>query len=210
MNCLGEILKIFFEKYFVKTILSVIIATIIYIYYPVIFVEIKNSSEIAYAFFLFCVPFMIIYALHALWGKAWHKMQLNRETALQNKENYERLMEELWSYVDRLPTDTKRVLKEFIKTNNSKPYLCPPDRIYCLCITENLLVKTNFTMTNETPTDKYILQDAMLMWIVGIHNAENHGSKQWQIELVQIKLADSFYKNLKHSYEKYGKISNFD
>lgn len=203
----AEVLKIFFERHLMKSSLAIVFAIATYTYYPIFFEDIKNISEYLYILFLLFAYFIIVNSVHGFYKYIVNEIKAKKYRKIKSEEAYGKTMEDFWCFTDGLSLETKSILKEFILTNNMKPYLCPSNRIVVLGISERLLNISNFIMTSATHTDDYMLDSALAA--ANLFSEEGK-SNQWRIEVSQIKLEEQFYKLLKHSYEKYGRISHFD
>lgn len=205
MGHVVEILKMFFEKYFIKSVLSAIFAIATYTYYPSFYAKVKSESEVLYWIFLFLVSFAIVHSIHVSYSVLFEKFKNRNFTRKKCEENYKTSMETIWSNVDRLPDESISIIVKLIETNNSKAYLCSTDKMH-IVLASNLFIVSSFILTNNTEIDKYML-DSKLTDINEHHKREKN--TLWRVEVLQIKLQDDFYKILKHSYEKYGRISHF-
>lgn len=212
MGHFTELLKIFLEKHFIKSILSVVFTIATYTYYPFLFGNIKSISEVIYILFIFLTYFISIHFAHTLYGFILRKIQDNKYAKLKNKKEHNELMESLWSYIDKFSPEDKKLLKQFIETKNEKPYICfkhkiDKDNFQNLYNKYKYMIVSDFTLQQTTSIDDYI-PDIMVLAAKNSFGSCQSGSFE-QI-LVQIKLEDEFFKHLKYSYETYGRISHFD
>ena len=201
------ILKIFFEKNFITTILSVIFTILTYVYYPICFVNIKNTSELLHCVFIFFILFISIKFIIIFYRFILHKIEYYKNKKQINEYNYKESIENIFKIVDGLPLEKREQIKKLINTNNNKPCLLTKNINNCLDSNNYLFVVSDFVITNETQINNYILDNTL--YSITSHHEKNNTS-QWKIEVLQVKLNDNIYKLLKYSHETCGKISHFD
>lgn len=196
MEKLIDLLKPLIEKYLFTTILSVALAILGVVLLPDVLNLKEQVGQFVYGLLLFCICFLVISLIKYIYLKFKHAF--NKK--ISDEQHYRVLeaeqLEELWNYVDSLSPLEKKYLFDFLKNKNK------PIKVESAFFTVGLLSKYLVS------TDKIITPDSKINTDTDFKNFYNNYGRFQTYKL--IKLRDDFYKLLKYSYDKYGKISHFE
>lgn len=207
MEKLADVIKIFLEKYFLSTIISVAATIVIVAIRPNTFQIAEKTNEILYFILVFCLVFLLVLLI----GKTSKMIRSNIRNSTARKEHDKyienenrKALETLWTFVDKLSATDKQALLDFLKSNNA-PFessahyfgdsIFLNDKIMCETIVGT--VPEEF----EAPIRNPNLSGHIVMPI------ERH---IMQIPVKKYKLKDEFFALLKYSYQKYNRISHFE
>ncbi len=205
-SAITEFCKVFAEKHLVPSVISVVGAIAALLFLPSDYWMITKVGKFLFFFFAAGVVFLVIKLLMWLWQKirAWFgkkedKQYYNHRASKQEKMD----MEELWTAVDSFGPDDRKLLKEFLDSNNT-PIERPSGTRY---FGKSLLASNWVVSTEEYGEEEQtiILSDhlkgkAIPVGSLGIGKPL----------VVKYKLRDEIFTALKYSKEKYGKISHFE
>lgn len=189
-----DILKAFFEKYFINTLIAIVPTIIIYYYTPDNFDFMKKIGKELYLLFLFVICFLIIeflcYCYKFIKNKKYYN-KLNRENSEQiEKQN----LNYIWNYVDDLNDNEKKLLN-YLLDNNNKILNIPGSLGF------NHLYMEWFNSTE-------IVSDGTIKGFDIFKIKETDMIESGYI-VTQYKLKDEIFEALQYSKNKYGRISNF-
>ena len=171
-------LKIFFEKHLIPTVLSFVLATVIYLFTP-------TNNWIMYritdkGYFLFCAGIIflliqfIVYCFRTLPDKIYDAKTSRKYDAQKERES----MENLWSFVDGLDEEDRKMLYDLLSNGNKviekSGGWFSPHSILC----DDNIAHSRTIYREGIPVNQYLIDDG-------------------------------FYRSLKYSYKKYGKICHF-
>ena len=203
MEKLSDVLKVFLEKYFIPTIISVPAAIIIVALFPDLLSIKSNTSLSIYIAMVFCIVFLVVLVIEsAVKIIKRHCDQKKEKQALdiQQEEKRNKQIRSLWAYVDKLTPDDKRALFMFIHTNNEPIESSAEYAGNSIFNDRNVMHVTIKEIRKEpfqSPTSAFL---------------ENHifiAREPIEVPVKMYKLADGFFALLKSSYEQYNQISNF-
>ena len=182
MDKLGEIIKIFFEKYCISTVCSLVGSAIIYAFTPDEFLLIERFSKLG--FYWFCSGVIFILIQFILWIKKQNtdkkkKIELQERSLLYKKKRMERELESLWDFVDSLCSDDINYLKTFLRNNNTP-----------------IVIRGNTFFSYDR--------------LLGSYRTKRQEGYDAEGHFVKYILETDFYELLKFSAEKYGKIGHFE
>lgn len=207
MEKLAELLKVFLEKHLIPTVISIMFAIVCAALTPSNFIIIEKLGLFWQGILAFCVCFIFTQIIIAIFRCRNKKEKYKQSTSVHSQriklDNMEAL-ERLWTYVDgRSPSD-KELLMTFIQTNN-KP-IEQSGEIFGDCLLCSQLV--NVTIVKPS-------QETQLIIGQPIEKSPKAtripiGQMIFSQPVKQYKLKDDFYKLLKYSYDKYGRISHFN
>lgn len=154
---LGEIIKIFFEKYCISTVCSLVVAAFIYAFTPEEFWLIEKLSKSGY--YCFCVGVLFILIQFLMWisNSNKRKKELQEIDEFYKQKRSERNLEWLWDFVDSLCDEDIKYLKNFLK-NKNVPIVVRGNQFYTygrLFTSTYIISKEGFD--NEGRYVKYIL-----------------------------------------------------
>lgn len=189
-----DILKSFFEKYFIQALISIIPTLIIYYFTPDNFNFLNKIGKELYLLFVFIICFLIveliIYIFKYLKKKKYYSKLKNQQEKEIEKEN----LNYLWSFVDNLNVNDKKLLNYFMESENKVINITG-------YLMENRLLE-EWGIQAQTVSDGNIKN-------FDIIDVKEKNIIQNGIVITQYKLKDEIYNALVYSKKKYGKISNF-
>lgn len=205
MEKLSELLKIFLEKHLIPTVLSIIVGILSVAYTPEETKLLVHTGKILYAILFFCLAFIIIEFI--LWMIKTIREKIDkvcnniREKEYQERE-MKKLLEDVWTLVDKMKPQDREILMEFLNNNNSP--ICAEGESG-----GNSLFTSDYVVSTIVHNDeKMILNDPN--GVLGKKEGKILISKMsFGITKRQYKLRDDFYQILKYSYSHYGRISYF-
>ncbi len=175
------IVRAFLEKYFITTILSIVLAMVMYLLLPEKFFITNRLGVIGFLVFVFLVMFLVIRFI--IWG--YEKLKNNKHEREYDKKKEKETYEEIKKFTDSLNETEYEILIRWVKNGNI-PYV--KNQSFDLGIYGGGLF-TNFEIVNKTEIQ------------------EKDG--EFLITKMQYRLKDEIYECLKYYYNKYGTISNF-
>ena len=181
-EALGNALKLFFEKHFIPTVLSLVCGTIAFLCTPEDNWILVKISNLGYWIFASGCAFIIIQLIVWIYSKIsskkyWRSVE-NSNNQYRKKEN-EEAMRHLWDYVESLCPEEREYLKRFLKNKNAP-----------ITIRGNIWYNYRSLWSSEHIRKQEGYDDA------GCYT--------------QYVLEENFYQALCYSAEVYGKISRFD
>ena len=130
MEKISEIFKIFLEKHFMPTVISLVISAIIYTFTPEEFLLIEKLSKSGYYCFCVGVLFILIQFLMWITNSNKRKKELQEIDEFYKQKRSERNLEWLWDFVDSLCRDDMNYLETFLRNNNN-PIVINGDSYFC-------------------------------------------------------------------------------
>lgn len=192
-----DILAIFFEKYFIPSIIAVVLAFITYYKAPADNELLVKFSIKGFCSFVFCLWFLLIVLI--IWSikKFWNSIKNKKYHDALIRENNYKTINSFWIKVDQLSRDDYDLLLEFVN-NENKPITITsiPDSYHCL-------LKSNWIHKTEIESPKKVL-------ISLDHNKNISLNSGYKIipAKYQYVLVDEIYKLSKYSLDNYGKIGH--
>lgn len=122
MDKLADVLKLFLEKYFVQTLASIAISILIVAKKPNISQISEKTNEFMYFILVFCSVMIIVLSIYKVYKTICSKIgYLKTEKQYQKYVETEnpKVLETLWTFVDKLSIPEKKVLFGFLRTNNT-------------------------------------------------------------------------------------------
>lgn len=112
------------------------------------------------------------------------------------------ILENVWTLVDRMIPQDRKILMEFLKNNNAP--ICVKGELGGNC-----LLTSNYVVSTVVPNDRKVtLNDPS--GVLGKKGGRVFiPEMSFGIQKRQYKLRDDFYQILKYSYDNYGHISHF-
>lgn len=201
MEKFWEVLKVFLEKHLLPSAISLTFALIIVAITPEETMLYTRLGKNLYTVLVFCVGFIVIEAVRFIGKAIWSKRRSIIEDKQQKELQLKRDLEDQWNFVDKLSVAEKKMLMDFLHTNNS------PITIKGLP-KSNLLISKYVISTNMPSEETINAQDPQGVFGKSGGTIKMSG-KCFAIPIRQYKLDEKFYKLLKYSYEIYGRISHF-
>lgn len=207
MEKLADILKLFLEKYFVPTLISVAISIFIVAKIPDILQISEKTNETLYFILIFCLVFLIVIltckAYKSIHSKIEHLKAKEQHQKYVETEN-RKALEILWKFVDKLSIPDKRALFNFLRTNNAPIESSTIHLGDSIFNNSNIMCETIVGSIQEKPYHS-------------ISNPKNRGLVYVPLEqpiistpVKRYRLNDEFFSLLKYSYEEYNRISHFE
>lgn len=206
MEKILDLVKIFFEKHLIPTVLSVIGAILSIAYLPKDNWMIIRLGDLITGVLVFCAYFVIIEFI--IWianfiKKQHIKNKSNRRRIEQNIINNKETLELLWGFVDNLSPDDYDCLIEFIKTNNQPVERAGEFGGHGCLFASNCIVSTVKKPPTPENEKRDVKTDNGLTRVAFPNMIYTPAIKQY-------KLKDDFFEILKYSFTVYGGISHFD
>lgn len=207
MEKLADILKLFLEKYFVPTLISVAISIFIVAKIPDILQISEKTNETLYFILIFCLVFLIVIltckAYKSIHSKIEHLKAKEQHQKYVETEN-RKALEILWKFVDKLSIPDKRALFNFLRTNNAPIESSTIHLGDSIFNNSNIMCETIVGSIQEKPYHS-------------ISNPKNRGLVYVPLEqpiistpVKRYRLNDEFFSLLKYPYEEYNRISHFE
>ncbi len=179
---LGEVVKVFFDKHLIPTILSLVLGTVVLLITPKDFWMLMELTKAWFWLFvsgcIFLIIQLVIY-LYSKW-KDWrysNYLEAKRKTAQEQEK--EECIRNLWDYIDTLNIEDREYVKRFLKNKN------------------------------QPITIKGIVHYSYGRLLASKHVRKQEA---WDGNCLYTKyiLEEEFYNALVYSAQRYGKISRFE
>ena len=200
---IAELLKLFLEKHFIPTIISVVVAIVVLVITPLDSWVIIKIGKVLYLVLSFGITILIIELLLFSFNRIRivnnnHRKKLRKQE--ERKREKEQEVKELWEFIDGLSPKDRQYIDGFLETNNEpieswgQSYLAYDSLLSNRewVITTEISKYYDFS-ANEEITDETVIKENKLV--------------PFSFDLYKLK-QDKF-DLLKYSIEKYGRISNF-
>lgn len=201
-EALGESAKIFIEKHLIPTVIAVVAAIVALLILPSDYWMIVKIGKRLFFVLVAGIVFLIVKLLGCLHEKSVRRKNNKDINALSNymaEQRAEEKVKELWNEVDNLAPADRNMVKHFVLTGN-KPIKIE-NRIYPY----GSFLNSRWTVSTEIDenSNDESFENASIQ-VIGGHEFFPAGRTKLY------KLNDDVYQLLKYSWDKYGKISNFD
>ena len=196
MEKLLDLLKLFLEKHLIPAAVSAAIALLITAYTPQETMLYMRLGQSLYILFLFCLTFAVVKFI--IWMTKVIIKKINK--AIDNKQEKENELEILWDIIDDLSISEKRMITQFLNTKNTPVRgNGQPWRNSYLYISSEL---------------EFLIDSTSVPRMDDVKNTENNAQQKYgyNVDLypdIMYKLKENYYKLLRYSYKKYGRISHF-
>lgn len=195
-----EVLKVFLEKYFIISIFASVMTGIIFLITPdEHFIRVKLGNVWLFALFTFGVFFVVLFSIVQCWS--WFKNKITNKAyeKQQNEKNEKACLEKLWRDVDCLSNDDYKILMIFMNNGNQPIIKEDVGMFYGGRLLNSEYVHSTIVKNPEQNSeDVYQEYRGNIRTLIRAKPVKR-----------QYKLKQEFYKILKYSQEKYGRISNF-
>ena len=163
-------LKVFLEKHFISTVLSLVLSGIVFLITPKDHWIIQRITEIGYYFIIAGVIFLVIQLIIFVYRKVSNKNIIKKH----DNERLEEGLENLWLYVDKLHESDKEILNNFIN-NGNKPYEVTGECYYSPeSVLENeKLVHHRTIFRNSGPVHQYVMDKEFYAFLM--YSKEKYG-----------------------------------
>ncbi|MCR5606181.1 MAG: hypothetical protein K6F69_05115 [Treponema sp.] len=154
-----DVLKIFFEKHLIPTVLSLVFSAVVYLVVPENNWIINKITDVG--FYLLCAGiFFLIIEFVVYFYRTLSERKCYAKEHKKYKDRDEReAMEKLWSYIDELTESDRSILYSFIKNGNKTIEMS--ERWYSpqLLLRNESIVHCRTIYRGSTPVNQYILDD---------------------------------------------------
>lgn len=207
-EAIGQAIKTFVEKHLIPTVISVVVAISSFLILPSDFWMIERIGKVPFALLIAGVAFLIIQLLIFSFRKicGWISNKSAEEYKFQNDVKLEKeALEKLWSNVDAFNQDDRKVLHEFLESQNA-----PIERSSGIHYYRNSLFNSDWLVSTEEyrETEPVSFNIPEHKAILVFKNSFDTGGTRTVIK--KYKLREDIYNVLKYSMDKYGKISHFE
>ena len=201
---LVEVLKIFLEKYFIPTIVAIVLAFLVFFVTPERFVLLKKFGKMGFNIFSFLICFLAVLLVIFLFKKSVYMVKKIIRNIKQKKiieEDNRIVVEQLWSAVDVLGVEDYKLLLEFLN-NGNKPHIS--EEVFGTgLLNSDWVDKVQYSEAKQVPIDIARTQKKGSI-VVAVEAFDTIAAKY------QYMLKGSIYADLKASMDKYGTISHFE
>lgn len=206
-EAIGQAIKIFIEKHLIPTVISVVIAISSFLILPTDYWMIKKIGKVPFALLVAGIAFLIIQLLIFFFRKTggWISKKSVEEYRYQNNVKLEKeVLEKLWSSVDAFNQEERKILRDFIESENAPIERSSDTHYYGYSLfNSDWLVSTEEYREAEpvsfTPPKKK-----------GVMTFNVFDTYSTRTIIKKYKLREDIYNVLKHPMDKYGKISHFE
>ena len=212
MEKLVDLLKIIAEKYLVQTVASVALAILGVAFLPNLLDMTNKVGKTLYGVLIFCLGFLLIQGAKQIYTIAKNKVAEKNKKRLSDElrkreadENEAEAIEQLWDYVDSLGLRDRHYLSEFLKTDNQPIEVMGEALGFRLLANRNIVACTDKKQKCVPAPNRKVEFEGHLVF-----PPPDASYMAYSAPTKLYRLKDDFFELLKHSYEKYGKISHFD
>lgn len=189
-----DILKTFFEKYFIQSLIAIIPTVIIYYVTPENMNFYKKVGKELYLLFCFICCFLIVEFIIYILKYAKNKIYCNKLNKKQNEKIMNENLNYIWDYVDNLDYKDKEILNYCLKNKNK-----------VINIAGGIV---NYNLFEEWFDETQIVSDGTIKHFNCSKVEETDIIEKGSI-VYQYKIRDDIYDVLEYSNKKYGRISHF-
>lgn len=190
-----DILRVFLEKHFLPSLLSVVTTAVAYYFIPDNFDMVNKLGKKFFVFALFCLSLLIIEMLILL----YNKMSAHNFCSKQEKEHQKReeskIEETLFEISSSLSSESRKLLEYFLENKNEPIIL--EGYIYGDRLLEDYCDSIEFKVDND---NTFALNPFNLNEKVALEKGRY---------VTKYRLKDYFFENFSYLKKKYGKITKF-
>jgi hypothetical protein len=212
MEKLVDLLKIIAEKHLAQTVASIALAILGVAFLPNLLDMTNKVGKTLYGVLIFCLGFLLIQGAKQIYTIAKNKAAEKNKKRLSDErrkreadENEAKAIERLWDYVDSLGLQDRHYLSEFLKTDNQPIEVMGEAFVFGLLANRNIVACTDKKRKCAPSPDRKVEFDGHLVF-----PPPDASYISYHAPTKLYRLKDDFFKLLKYSYDKYGKISHFD
>jgi|GEM_PF-2860738 len=201
MEHLMTFLSTIIDKHLITSMISIIVTILVYSITPADNSILFSVGSTFFLILIFCITFLIVKFLMVLFrwvNKKRYAFSNKKEKAEYVGMDFRNKLEQTWTYIDSLTPSERKLIEKFIESDN-KPYVENGNVYHTFdAFLNSDLIHKRQMYRDSNDSIEYVTS-------VNIHNMfENNNLYSEYV------LNDDFYKLLKYSKEKYGKISHFD
>ena len=206
-EALGQAIKTFVEKHLIPTVISAVLAISSFLILPSDFWMIERVGKLPFALLVAGVAFLIIQLIIFFFLKIrrWNSNKAAEEYRFQSDVKLEKeVLERLWSSVDAFNQDDRKVLREFLESQNA-----PIERSSGTHYYGNSLFNSDWLVSTEEyrETEPISFNPPKTKGVVTFNVFDTYTTRT---VVTKYKLREDIYNALRHSMDKYGKISHFE
>jgi hypothetical protein len=187
------------EKHLIPGVLSIIVMILLFFIIPSDNEMLIKLGNTLFLILLFCIAFVFIEFIIFIINRLKSFNEKRREETMYVGWNIKEQLEQMWKYVNGLSPADRKLLDEFIKSDN-KPYI----------ENGNIFHSGNTLLTSELVHKRRISKNSDESQISYTNNDLKFAMYEGMNSKTEYVLKDEVYKLLKYSKEKYGRISHFD
>jgi hypothetical protein len=187
------------EKHLIPGVLSIIVMILLFYIIPSDNEMLIKLGNTLFLILLFCIAFVFIEFIIFIINRLKSFNEKRREETMYVGWNIKEQLEQMWKYVNGLSPADRKLLDEFIKSDN-KPYI----------ENGNIFHSGNTLLTSELVHKRRISKNSDESQISYTNNDLKFAMYEGMNSKTEYVLKDEVYKLLKYSKEKYGRISHFD
>ena len=206
-EAIGQAIKTFVEKHLIPTVISVVLAISSFLILPPNFWMIERVGKVPFALLVAGVSFLIIQLLIFFFLKirGWNSNKSAEQYRFQSDVKLEKeALEKLWAIVDAFNQDDRKVLREFLESQNAPIERSSGTHYYgnSLFNSDWLVSTEEYRETEPVPFNPPKTKGAVTFNVFDTYSTRTVVKKY--------KLREDIYNILKYSMDKYGKISHFE
>lgn len=201
--------KEFAEKHFIPSIIAIAGAIASLLFLPADYWMIVKIGLILFIILVYCIIFLAVKFLVVCYQKLCAHIYANKREKYYNQstaKDEKETMEKLWTEVDSLSPDDRKLLKEFLDSGNIPITKFSSSRYSGYSV--NSLLGSNWVVSTEEYGD-----EEHTVALSGRPNGKAipvAGVSVGRSIVTKYKLHDEIFEALKYSKEKFGKISHFE
>ena len=206
-EAIGQAIKTFVEKHLIPTVISVVVSISSFLILPTDFWMIERIGKVPFALLVAGIAFLGIQLLIFFFLKmrGWIANKSAEEYKFQRDVKLEKeVLEKLWSSVDGFNQDDRKVLREFLESQNA-----PIERSSGTHYYGNSLFNSEWLVSTEEyrETEPVSFNPQKTKGVVTFNVFDTYSTRT---VVTKYKLREDIYSALKYSMDKYGKISHFE
>ena len=207
-EAIGQAIKTFVEKHLIPTVISVVVAITSFLILPSDYWMIERVGKVPFALLVAGITFLVIQLLIFFFRKicGWISNKSAEEYRFQNNIKLEKeALEKLWSSVDAFNQDERKILRNFIESENA-----PIERSSGIHHYGNSLFNSDWLVSTEEYREAEPVSFKLPehKGTLVFKNSFDTGNTRTVVKIY--KLREDIYGVLKYSMDKYGKISHFE
>ena len=188
------------EKRYLSTLTAIVLSYVVFLLVPEDFWIFHKLGHNVFLVFVFCLCLLVLESIRIVYLKLWNWFLLHRyerrlkdNKEIEDKKYIDQMLENIWNQVDSFNYRDYQLLKKFV-TNGNEPYI-QQGRACGNCLLNSDWVNRRLL----PPRDKLetVRMNGEIVELRSISGAYEY------------KLNDGYYNLLKYSWDKYGRISNF-
>lgn len=211
MDNIVNFLKNFSEKHILQTMASLSIAILGIAFFPNILQMTNRVGKMMYFVLIFCVAFLLIQATKSCISFGTKKYKENSEYKKKSEKEKKKkqddeleALENLWDFVDSLSAKERMLLRDFLENENSPVEIIGVPRSSRLLCNNKIVAWMDVEETNGLINNTKMEYQGRMVYCL-----EENDKRYSSLTRIYC-LKDSFYRQLKLSFEKYHRISHFD